>query len=308
MTIVIARTLRADAIPFLITEAVASNIGGAATLIGSRADLTFIDFLVNLLPVIIVIMIVYLVMIRLFFRRQLSASGEARQQIMAMDHRGDITDPALLRKSLLVLGLTVTGFVFHGYLGMTPALIAISGAALLSLWGRQSPRDIIKGVEWSTILFFVGLFVMVGALVQAGVIQRLSQVTISLTQGSLFTTSMFTMWFSAFASAVVDNIPYVATMNSMVVDMAHSMWPNQGGASLLHNAGLMPVWWSLALGACLGGNGTLIGASANVIACSIGEKHGFPISFKRFTLYGMPLMLVSVIISTLYVWVRYFIF
>jgi Na+/H+ antiporter NhaD/arsenite permease-like protein len=314
VTIVIAKTLKTDAIPFLITEAVASNIGGAATLIGdppnimiaSRAELTFVDFLVNLLPVVVLILIVYLVMIRIIFRRRLCATDEARQEIMNMDHRGCITDPVLLRKSLVILGATVLGFIFHGYLGLKPATIAMTGAAVLSLWARQNPREILKAVHWGTILFFVGLFVMVGALVRVGVIEQLANATLDLTGGNLFATSMFTMWFSALASAMVDNIPFVATMNSMVVDMAHGMWPGLNGTTLLHNAELMPVWWSLALGACLGGNGTLIGASANVIACGIGEKHGFPISFKRFTLYGMPFMLVSMLISSLYIWARYF--
>ena len=314
VTMVIASTLKTDPVPFLITEALASNIGGAATLIGdppnimiaSRAELTFMDFLVNLMPVIVLIMVVYLISIRFIFRRQLSASDEQRQEIMDMDHRGAITDHELLRKSLLVLALTVLGFIFHSFFHLKPATIALAGAALLTLWGRQDPREILREVEWSTILFFVGLFIMVGALVRVGVIEHLSQVILDLTQGNLFATSMFMMWFSAFASAIVDNIPYVATMNSMVVDMAHGMWPGQDGTALLHQAGLMPVWWSLALGACLGGNGTLIGASANVIAAGIGEKHGFPVSFKRFTLYGLPLMLESILISTAYVWLRYY--
>ncbi|MHB1054334.1 MAG: ArsB/NhaD family transporter [Thermoleophilia bacterium] len=314
VTIVIASTLKIDAIPFLITEAIASNIGGAATLIGdppnimiaSRAELTFVDFLSNLLPVIILVMVVYLVTIRLIFRRHFDVTEEVRQEIMRMDHKGSITDSALLKKSLFVLTVTILGFFFHGSLGLKPATIAMSGAALLTLWGRQDPREILREVEWPTILFFVGLFVMVGALVRVGVIEQLSEAMLGLTQGSLFATSMFTLWFSAFASSVVDNIPYVATMNSMVVDMARGMWPGQEGAALLHQDGLMPVWWSLALGACLGGNGTLIGASANVIAAGIGEKHGYPISYRRFIKYGFPLMLESMIICTAYIWLRYY--
>ncbi|MHB8792004.1 MAG: ArsB/NhaD family transporter [Thermoleophilia bacterium] len=314
VTIVIASTLEVDAIPFLITEAIASNIGGAATLIGdppnimiaSRAELTFMDFLYNLLPVIVLIMVVYLITIRLIFRRHFTTTSEQRDQIMSMDHRGSIIDSPLMKKSLFVLALTILGFVFHSYLGLKPATIAMSGAALLTLWGRQDPREILRGVEWPTILFFAGLFVMVGALARTGVIGQLSEAMLGLTKGSLFATSMFTLWFSAFASAIVDNIPYVATMNTMVIDMAQGMWPGQEGTALLHQEGLMPVWWSLALGACLGGNGTLIGASANVIASGIGEKHGHHISFRRFTLYGLPLMLESMIICTLYVWLRYY--
>ncbi|MFA5802127.1 MAG: ArsB/NhaD family transporter [Thermoleophilia bacterium] len=314
VTIVIASTLKVDAIPFLITEAIASNIGGAATLIGdppnimiaSRAELTFMDFIYNLLPVIVLIMAVYLITIRLIFRRHFTTTTEQRDRIMSMDHKGAITDSSLMKKSLFVLALTILGFVFHSSLGLKPATIAMSGAALLTLWGRQDPREILRGVEWPTILFFAGLFVMVGALARTGVIGQLSEAMLGLTKGSLFATSMFTLWFSAFASAIVDNIPYVATMNTMVIDMAQGMWPGQEGTALLHQEGLMPVWWSLALGACLGGNGTLIGASANVIASSIGDKHGHHISFRRFTLYGLPLMLESMVICTLYVWLRYY--
>ncbi|MHB1362064.1 MAG: ArsB/NhaD family transporter [Thermoleophilia bacterium] len=314
VTIVIAKTLKTDAIPFLITEAVASNIGGAATLIGdppnimiaSRAELTFMDFIYNLLPVILLIMAVYLISIRIIFRRNFSHSTEVRERVMKMEHEGLITDKPLLRKCLLVLALTVLGFIFHGYLEIKPAVIALSAAALLTLWARQDPWEILRQVEWPTILFFVGLFIMVGSLARTGVIEKLSHATLNLTEGNLFATSMFTLWFSAFASAIIDNIPYVATMNSMVVNMAQGMWPEQSGTALLHQAGLMPIWWSLALGACLGGNGTLIGASANVIASGIGEKHGFPISFKRFTLYGLPLMLESMLICTAYVWLRYY--
>lgn len=314
VTIVITSTLKADPVPFLITEALASNIGGAATLIGdppnimiaSRAQLTFMDFLVNLLPVIVLVMVAYLISIRFIFAASLSASDKQRHEIMHLDHRGTITDHKLLKQSLLVLALTVLGFIFHSFLHLRPATIALSGAALLTLWGRQDPRQILQEVEWSTILFFVGLFIMIGALVRVGIIEHLSRAILDLTQGNLFATSMFMMWFSAFVSAIVDNIPYVATMNSMIVDMAHAMWPGQEGVALLHQASLMPVWWSLALGACLGGNGTLIGASANVVAAGIGEKHGFPVSFKRFTVYGLPLMIESMLISTAYIWLRYY--
>jgi len=314
VTVAIATTLKIDPVPFLITEALASNIGGAATLIGdppnimiaSRAELTFMDFISNLLPVIVLILIVFLVTIRFMFRRHFDAREDLRLKIMEMDHGGAITNHPLLRKCLTVLGLTVTGFIFHVQLHLQPATVAVAGAGTLTIWARQDPRRILKEVEWPTILFFVGLFIMVGGLVRVGAIERLSGMTLELTRGNLFATSMFTMWLSAFASAIVDNIPFVATMNSMVIDMAHGLWPGQDGTALLHQSGLMPVWWSLALGACLGGNGTLIGASANVIVSGIGEKHGHPVSFKRFTLYGLPLMIESMAIATLYIWLRYY--
>ena len=314
VTILISQALKVDPIPYLITEAIASNIGGTATLIGdppnimiaSKAELTFIDFVINLTPVIIVIMVAYIISIKLIFRGRLSVSDDRRELVMQMDEREAIKDPALLRKCLFVLGLTIVGFVLHSALHLEPATVAMGGAALLFLISREHPHDILRDVEWPTIFFFIGLFIMVGALVKVGLIKELSESLLNLTQGNLLATSMFVMWFSAFASAIVDNIPYVATMNPLVVDMGRELWPGVEGTALLQHEGLMPIWWSLALGACLGGNGTVIGASANVIVAGISEKSGFPITFKRFAMYGMPLMIESVIISAVYVWVRYY--
>jgi Na+/H+ antiporter NhaD/arsenite permease-like protein len=190
---------------------------------------------------------------------------------------------------------------------MEPATIALSGAAvLLLISGTKDPHKLFAEVEWSSLFFFIGLFIIVGAVVKVGLIKWLSVKLLMLTHGSLFGTSMAVLWFSAFASAFVDNIPYVATMNPLIIDMAKQLWPDLSGTALLHNPGLMPIWWSLALGACLGGNGTAIGASANVIVVGIAEKMGRPISFMRFMLYGMPLMIESVIISMLYIWLRYY--
>jgi Na+/H+ antiporter NhaD/arsenite permease-like protein len=225
---------------------------------------------------------------------------------MAMDESLAIEDPVLLKKSLLVIGLMLTGFVFHGILNLEPATVALVGAALLFLLAREHPHDILRDVEWPTIFFFIGLFIMVGSLIKVGIVGNLSEMMFGLTRGNLAATSVFIMWFSAFASAIVDNIPYVATMNPLVIDMAHNLWPHMDGAELLRNGPLMPVWWSLALGACLGGNGTLIGASANVVVAGISDKHGFPISFRRFAFYGVPLMIQSIFISMLYVIVRYY--
>lgn len=314
VTILISQALKVDPIPYLITEAIASNIGGTATLIGdppnimiaSKAGLTFMDFVINLTPVVIVIMVAYIISVKLIFRGRLSVSDDRRELVMQMDEREAIKDPALLRKCLFVLGLTIVGFVLHSTLHLEPATVAMAGAALLFLIAREHPHDILRDVEWPTIFFFIGLFIMVGALVKVGLIKELSESLLNLTQGNLLATSMFVMWFSAFASAIVDNIPYVATMNPLVVDMGRELWPGVEGTALLQHEGLMPIWWSLALGACLGGNGTIIGASANVIVAGISEKSGFPITFKRFAMYGMPLMIESVIISAVYVWVRYY--
>jgi Na+/H+ antiporter NhaD/arsenite permease-like protein len=317
VTLLICQALEIDAVPYLITEAIASNIGGTATLIGdppnimiaSKADLTFIDFIFNLSPVVIVILAVYVLTLWLVFGKRLSVREELRLRVMAMDENEAIRDKRLLIKSLVVIILTMTGFVFHGMLHMEPATIALSGAALLLLIsGTENPHKLFAEVEWSTLFFFIGLFIIIGAIVKVGLIKWLSVKLLMLTQGNLFGTSMAVLWFSAFASAFVDNIPYVATMNPLIINMAKQLWPDLTGSALLHNPGLMPVWWSLALGACLGGNGTAIGASANVIVVGIAEKMDRPISFARFMLYGMPLMIESVIISMLYIWLRYYVF
>ena len=227
---------------------------------------------------------------------------------MEMDERGAIKDPVMLKKALFVLALVLTGFVFHGILHLQPATIALFGAGLLLLLSKtHEPHHILAEVEWPTIFFFIGLFIIVGGVVKVGLIKWMSLQILDLTQGNMFATSMVVMWFSAFASAIVDNIPYVATMNPLVIDMAKQLWPDLSGFQLLHHPDLMPVWWSLALGACLGGNGSAIGASANVIVIGLSEKAGNKISFMKFMAYGMPIMIITVAISTVYVWLRYYV-
>lgn len=314
VTLALAKKLDIDPVPFLISEVLASNIGGTATLIGdppnimiaSKASLTFMDFIIHLTPAVLLIMAAHFLSVRFIFRKGLHVSDEVREEMMALDERAAIEDHALLRKCLFVIGLTLAGFIFHGVLGMQPATVALLGAATLFLLAGEHPHDILRDVEWTTIFFFIGLFIMVGALIKVGLIEELSKSVLGMTQGNMAATSMFIMWFSAFASAAVDNIPYVATMNPLIIDMAHGLWPGLEGTELLQNPALLPVWWSLALGACLGGNGTLIGASANVVVAGISDKHGYPISFKRFTAYGFPLMIQSVFIAMLYVLVRYY--
>jgi Na+/H+ antiporter NhaD/arsenite permease-like protein len=227
---------------------------------------------------------------------------------MEMNEKDAIKDPILLKKSLFVLILVLTGFVFHGMLHFQPATVALFGAGLLLLLsGTHEPHHILSEVEWPSIFFFMGLFIIIGGVVKVGLITWMSMEVLKITRGNLFTTSMIVMWFSAFASAFIDNIPYVATMNPLIVDMAKQLWPTLSGAQLLHHIDLMPLWWSLALGACLGGNGTAIGASANVIVVGMSEKMGKKISFGRFMLYGMPLMAMTVAVATLYVWLRYYV-
>lgn len=314
VTIVLANHLDIDPVPFLISEVLASNIGGTATLIGdppnimiaSRAHLTFNQFILNLGPVVLIILVVYLFTIRFVWGSRLKVRPEMKERLLAMDESQMITDPVLLKKSLFVMGLVILGFGLHGMLGLQPATIALGGAALLMLLSGREPHKVLHEVEWTTLFFFIGLFIVVGGLVKVGAIGLMSQKVLDLTQGNMFATSMFILWFSAIASAVVDNIPYVATMNPLIVDMAKGLWPDETELELLHHVDLLPVWWSLALGACLGGNGSAIGASANVIVCGVAERAGYPITFWRFTLYGFPLMVESVIIASIYVWLRYY--
>ena len=316
VTLLICQALELDVVPYLITEAIASNIGGTATLIGdppnimiaSKAQLDFMAFVYNLTPVVILVLIAYVITIKFVFGKRLTVKEELRQRVMAMNENDAIKDPALLKKSLVVLAITVTGFIFHGMLHFEPATIALFGAGLLLLVsGTKEPHHILAEAEWTTIFFFMGLFMIIGGVVNVGLIKWMSIKVLEITQGNLFGTSMIILWFSAFASAFIDNIPYVATMNPLVIDMARQLWPGVTGLDLLHHPDLMPIWWSLALGACLGGNGTAIGASANVIVVGMAEKMGKPISFKKFMLYGMPLMIESVIICHAYIWIRYYV-
>lgn len=316
VTILIADALEVDPIPYLISCALASNIGGTATLIGdppnimiaSKAQLTFMEFVYHLAPVVVVLMVVYLLIIKVIWGSKLKTRDELRQRVLDMNENEAIKDPVMLKKSLFVLGVVLTGFVFHGMLHLQPATIALFGAGLLLLLsGTSNPHHVLAEVEWPTIFFFMGLFIIVGGVAKVGLIKWMSLQMLDLTQGNMFATSMVIMWFSAFASAIVDNIPYVATMNPLVIDMAKQLWPNLSGTQLLHHPDLMPVWWSLALGACLGGNGSAIGASANVIVVGMSERIDKKITFLKFMLYGMPVMLITVAIATVYVWLRYYV-
>ncbi|HAK88995.1 MAG: hypothetical protein A2077_01350 [Nitrospirae bacterium GWC2_46_6] len=316
VTLFIADALEVDPIPYLISCALASNIGGTATLIGdppnimiaSKAQLDFMAFIYHLAPVVVVMMIAYLFAIKFIWGKKLKTREELKKRIMAMNENEAIKDPVMLKKSLFVLAVVLTGFVFHGVLHFQPATVALFGAGLLLLLSKtHEPHHILAEIEWPTIFFFMGLFIIVGGVVKVGLIKWMSMQILELTQGNMFATSMVVMWFSAFASAIVDNIPYVATMNPLIVDMARQLWPNLSGVQLLQHPDLMPIWWSLALGACLGGNGTAIGSSANVIVVGMSEKAGSKISFMKFMAYGMPLMIMTVLISTIYVWLRYYV-
>ncbi|MCZ8521864.1 MULTISPECIES: ArsB/NhaD family transporter [Paenibacillus] len=304
VTLSITRQLRVNPVPFLITQIIASNIGGTATLIGDPPnimigsavkELTFMAFINNLAPVAIIILLVTMPIFVLLFRKQIQTTDELKQSIMRIDENEVITDRKLLIKSLSVLGLTILGFFLHQLLHLESATVALAGAfLLLLLTGEHAMEEALTKVEWTTIFFFVGLFVLVSGLVETGVISKLAAQAIELTGGDPVATSMLILWLSAIASAFLDNIPFVATMIPMIQEMGNMGIEN-----------LEPLWWSLALGACLGGNGTLIGASANLIVAGMSGKEGYPIRFVTFMKYGFPLMLLSILISTVYMYLRY---
>lgn len=304
VTFSITRQLGVNPIPYLIAQIIASNVGGTATLIGDPPnimigsavkELTFMAFITNLTPIAIVIMAVFVPIFVLLFRKQIQTTEERKQSIMQMDESELITDHKLLKKALFVLGLTILGFFLHQLLHLESATVALAGAFIfLLLTGEHMMEEAFKKVEWMTIFFFIGLFMLVSGLVETGVISELAEQAIAMTGGDLVITSMLIMWLSAIASAFVDNIPFVATMIPMIQEMGNIGITN-----------LEPLWWSLALGACLGGNGTLIGASANVIVAGMSGKEGYPITFIQFLKYGFPLMLLSVILASIYVYFRY---
>ena len=303
VTISIARQLEVPPIPFIFAQIVASNVGGTATLIGDppnimiggAAPLGFMAFIVHLAPIAAIILVVYLPIFVLLFRNRIRTSPELRQLVMATDAKELITDRGRLARSLAVLGATLVGFFLHQSLHLESATVALGGAFLLLLLaGEHAMERAFAKVEWTTIFFFVGLFVLVSGLVETGVVAELAAKAIELTNGDLAAACMLILWLSAIASAFMDNIPFVATMIPLIQEMGHMGIDN-----------LEPLWWSLALGACLGGNGTLIGASANLVAAGLSAKEGYPIRFVAFLKLGFPLMLLSIVLSSLYVYIRY---
>lgn len=305
VTLSIAKQLRVKALPYFIGEILASNIGGAATLIGDPPnimigsnvpELDFMAFLVNLAPVCLIVLLVTILGLLLIYRKDLHTSPELQAKLMSLDEKDEITNHQLLKKSLAILGLTIVGFILHGALHVESATIALTGAFLLLLiTGEHYLEDAFNKVEWTTIFFFIGLFVLVSGLVHTGVISMLAAEAMNWTGGDTELTAYLILWLSAIASAFVDNIPFVATMIPMIQEMGNLGIQN-----------LDPLWWSLSLGACLGGNGTLIGASANVIVAGLAAKEGEPIRFVYFLKVAFPLMIVSIVISHLYVFLRYF--
>jgi len=313
VTLLITEELKISPYPFLFSEIFASNIGGTATLIGdppnimigSAVGLSFNDFLLNLAPITPVILMVTLLVIYLIWGRGMSTDDSARQRVMSFREHEAITDVSLLKKSLFVFSLVMGGFIFAHQLRLEPASVAMGGAALLLLLSSigSDPDDQSKHVhksfgevEWVTIFFFVGLFVLVHGIEHAGLLEILADEVLEYTAGDIGYTALAILWVSAIASTIVDNIPFVATMIPMIKSMA----PSLGGAE-----NLMPLWWSLALGACLGGNGSLVGASANLIVAGYAERAGHQIRFIPFMMLAFPMMIMSIVIASFYIYYRY---
>lgn len=304
VTLLVCDRLGLPAAPFLIAEVMASNIGGTATLIGdppniiiaSRSGLTFNDFLDVMAPIVVILLVVFLGVCRWLFRRAFSSDNSKIAGVMVMRERDAIKDGRLLAVSLMVLGVVLAGFVLHSVLHLEPSVVALVGGLVLLALSRLNAEDVARDVEWPTLVFFTGLFVMVGALVNTGAIEQLSIAATEATEGRLWGTTMLLLWASAGLSAVIDNIPYVATASPIVADLVNASDAPQGTV----------LWWSLALGADLGGNATAIGASANVVVLGIAERAGRPISFWEFTKYGLVVTVITVAICVPYLYLRFF--
>ena len=301
VTLSIARTLKVSPFPYLISQIFASNIGGTATLIGdppniligSAAGLDFGDFLVNLAPVVVIIMFAFVGIMWLAFGRSMEDDANRLDILATIDPAAAITDRPLMIRALVVLTLTLVGFLFHSVLGLEAATIALLGATLLMIVGRLDPHEALRDIEWSTLFFFVGLFMLIEAVIHVGIVGGIADALAEAAGGNLTVATMGILWFSALASAIVDNIPYTATAIPVI--------------ERLHQSGLAqePLWWSLALGACLGGNLTIVGASANIVVANLAARDGHPITFMQFFRYGLGVVIASLVISTVYLWVRY---
>lgn len=306
VTFSITQKLHLKVMPFLLTQIIASNIGGTATLIGDPPnimigsavkELTFVAFIDNLAPIAILNLILVILIMEVIYKKGLHTTPELQAELMVMNEKKSLKDHKLLKKSLFVLTLVILGFFTHAITHIESSMIALAGGFLLLLLAGGSHHLVessMKAVEWATIFFFIGLFIAVGGLIETGIIGSLAGKAVELTGGDVTATSLLVLWLSALVSAVLDNIPFVATMIPLIQNM---------GAMGIDN--LEPIWWSLALGACLGGNGTLVGASANLIVAGMAAERGVKITFINYLKIGFPLMILTIITSTVYVYVRY---
>ena len=301
MTFAITKEMGLNPVPYILTQILASNIGGTGTLIGdppnimigSATGLTFMDFLVNDGLIIIFVLIATIIGFYFVYGKKLNATPEAMAKVMALDEKALIKDKALLIKSIILIILIVAAFVLHSVIHVESSIIALAGASIMMIIGRQSFETIVQDVEWPTIIFFVALFIVVGGMQETGVIDMFADVIIDATGGRTVLTMLIILWVSALLSSTLDNIPFVAAMIPLIAAM--------GDAGM----DVMPLWWALSLGACLGGNGTIIGASANVVLTGVSAKHGYPITYMQFLKIGFPMMIMSIILCTVYMLIRY---
>jgi Na+/H+ antiporter NhaD/arsenite permease-like protein len=305
VTLLVCDRLGVPPVSFLIAEVFASNVGGAATLVGdppniiiaSRSGLNFNDFLTVLAPFVVVVLAVFVLLCRLMFRKAFHFDPERVARVMALKERDAIRDPRLVVMSLSVLGAVLVAFVLHTWLGLEPSVVALLGGLLLLVLSRLDPEEVAKDVEWPTLIFFAGLFVMVGGLVATGVIDQIAHAATGAVEGKLWPATMLLLWASAGLSAIVDNIPYVATMSPIVSELVN----DSGG---LDKAQVL--WWALAIGADFGGNATAVGASANVVVLGIADRAGHKITFWGFTKYGLIVTAITVALAVPYLYVRFF--
>ncbi len=306
VTFSITLKLKVKVVPFLLTQIIASNIGGTATLIGDPPnimigmavkELDFVAFLVNLAPIALLNLILVLFVMDVLYRKSLKTQPELQAKIMAMDERKSLTNISLLYRCLFVLVLVILGFFTHSITHIESSLIALTGGFFILLLAGGSSKVVetaLRKVEWPTIFFFIGLFIAVGGLIETGLINDMATKAVALTAGDVTMTSLLVLWLSALVSSVLDNIPFVATMIPLIENMG------QMGVSNLE-----PAWWSLALGACLGGNGTLVGASANLIVAAMAAERGVKITFMSYLKVGFGVMLMTIVVSTIYIYLRY---
>ncbi len=301
MTIAIAKMLEINPVPLLMTQILASNVGGTATLIGdppnimigSAANLSFVDFLKNTGVAVVLVIVFMIVMMRFVYKKEIEVEGLDTSKIMNLDPDKSITDKPLLIKGVVVIVLVILGFIFHDQIGMETSVIALTAAAVMLIIGGVNVDNAIQDVEWTTIAFFMALFVVVGGLTETGVIKQVAAVIIERTAGHPVMMMLILLWASALLSSFLNNIPFIATLIPLVLALKADGMDAE------------PLWWAISLGACLGGNGTMIGASANVVLSDISTKHGYPITFKSYLRVGMPFMLGSVFISMVFLLVKY---
>lgn len=301
MSIAIARMLKIDPVPFLMGQILASNVGGTATLIGdppnimigSAAHLSFMDFLDNTGFVVLFILAVLILLMKIVYEKKIELGTVDTGAVEKLDPSKSITNRALMKKGIIVLICVIVGFMFHDKLGIESSVIALTAAAVMLIIGREDVNEAIQDVEWTTILFFMSLFVVVGGLTETGIIKELASKIIDATDGHPMVTMLVLLWASALLSSILDNIPFVATLIPLILAMQAD------------GIDVTSFWWAISLGACLGGNGTMIGASANVVLSDISTKHGYPITFKSYLKVGMPFMLLSIVISTVFLVVKF---